>query len=67
MGTVSEMRRSVIPGPLYDLVFAFATGDITMMRVTVMRSDGTVDQLKFGESDRQEEVIKERPINLHVI
>lgn len=48
MGTVSSIRKTVLPQELYDLVFGFAVGDSLEILVTVIGHDGEVSRHKFS-------------------
>lgn len=48
MGTVSEIRRTVIPEELYQLVFGLAVGDYEALYVTVVDKAGKVFRREFN-------------------
>ena len=48
MGTVSEIRRTVIPEDLYQLVFGLAVGDYEALYVTAVDKSGKVFRREFS-------------------
>lgn len=48
MGTVSSIRKTVLPQELYDIVFGFAVGDSRELMVVVLGNDGGVTRHTFS-------------------
>ncbi|MBS1143386.1 MAG: hypothetical protein H6R14_792 [Proteobacteria bacterium] len=52
MGTVTRIRREVLPKELYDLIERFMMGEIASMQITTLSNTFKIEHFSFGDTPK---------------